>query len=146
MARELWILGAGGLARETQQLVRILTEYEDWGVRLIDRNEEDESLSSVASLTTAPELVLGVGFPHVREQIWKRWQRTPCGWPTLTHPLADVGDSTVVGDGSMICSGVVTTCDIVIGQGVLLNWNVTVGHDATIGDHCVVNPLSSISG
>lgn len=129
------IIGDGGLAREMQQLVRVI------------HGESAELLSPKAEAATTywGRTVIGLGHASIRLAVFTRL-REIADFQTLVHPRADVGDTTSIGPGAVITSGVVTTTDVMIGAGVLLNWNVTVGHDAVIGACSVVNPGASISG
>ena len=129
------IVGDGGLAREMRQLVQVVL------------GESCELLSPAAEAATTEwgKTVLGLGHANVRLAVYARLQGV-ADFQTIIHPGADVGDTTVIGHGSVITSGVVTTTDVVIGDGVLLNLNVTVGHDSVLGDCCVVNPGATISG
>jgi sugar O-acyltransferase (sialic acid O-acetyltransferase NeuD family) len=111
--------------------------------------EEEAALRGAASDGFSGSLLLGIGRADGRLTARRRWSRTAAAgawWPTLVHPRADVGDSTCLGEGCVVTSGVVTTTDVVIGAGSLLNWNVSVGHDAFIGECCVINPGATISG
>ena len=129
------IVGDGGLAREMRQLVQVVLGE---GCELLSPEAE-------AATTEWGKTVLGLGHANARLAVYTKL-RGMADFPTLIHPGSDVGDTTLIGQGSVITSGVVTTTDIVIGNGVLLNLNVTVGHDSILGDCCVVNPGATISG
>lgn len=129
------IVGDGGLAREMRQLVRVIH----------GENAELLSPEAEAATTNWGRTVLGLGHANTRLAVFSRLCKV-ADFQTLIHPRADVGDTTSIGKGAVITSGVVTTTDVVVGAGTLLNWNVTVGHDAVIGECCVINPGASISG
>lgn len=147
MPGRLLIVGAGGLAREMRQLAMAAGVAKTAPIWLVDHAEEDQALDLVSSADFKGQIVLGLGHPDERLRAWRKWRlATINGWVSLVHPRADVGDSTRIGVGATIASGVVTTCDIVLADGVLLNYNVTVGHDVTIGACSVINPGATISG
>lgn len=148
MTPRLLIVGAGGLAREMAQLGRALglgTPDNTW---LIDRHDEDAAIAVAVGRGFTGKAILAVGSATARHAAWRQWRtHTPNDlWPALVHPLADVGDTTTLGAGSVVTSGVITTSDVRIGEGVLLNLQVTVGHEAVIGDCCVINPSATLSG
>lgn len=129
------IIGDGGLAREMRQLVDVVL------------GEDAELLSPEAEAATTEwgRAVLGLGHASVRLKVYSRL-RNLADFQTIVHPAADVGNTTIVGRGSVLTSGVVTTTNVFIGNGVLLNLNSTVGHDAVLGECCVVNPGATVSG
>ncbi len=65
---------------------------------------------------------------------------------SLIDPAAVIGDTCRIGNGSIICAGVVMTVDAVVGKGCIINLNCTVGHDAVVGDFCAFHPGCNISG
>lgn len=142
----LFILGAGGLAREIAQLVRTCdtsTGRPPRAIRLVTREEESRTLAGGGA-----RLVLGVGDARLRCRLLR--DLTTRGYAdnfeTFVHPRADVGDSVSLGSGVILTSGVVATVDIAIARSAYLNLNVTIGHDCVIGEACVVNPGATLSG
>ena len=133
-----YIIGASGLAREMSQLARVVVPQWHGDLVLCDADQE-------ASIPEGAPTVMAIGHAGIRGRVFTRL-REKVTFLTLVHPRADVGDTTTVGEGTIITSGVVTTTDVTIGRGVLLNGNCTVGHDASVGDFCVLNPGVAISG
>ena len=129
------VVGAGGLAREMAQLVRVVLDQD---AILTDLPDEPE-------IASGTRLVLGLGQPAPRLNAYRRHQDR-CDFLTLVHPNADIGDSTELGSGVVVTSGVITTTDVYVGDGTLLNLNSTIGHDVVLGECCVVNPGASVSG
>ena len=129
------IVGDAGLAREMVQLVRVV----------FDETAVTTSIDQEYEIKAWGRAVLGLGRPVDRLAAFNRL-RGRATFPTLVHPQADVGDTTRLGQGVVVTSGVVTTTDVMVGAGTLLNWNVTIGHDVQLGDCCVINPGASISG
>ena len=153
------VLGSGGLAREMRQLLgQVDPEIAfrgfviETGQREPEASEivvagDDAWLSQQAGTTDSPMVVLGSGFPAVRLKMRRMVRSVRLSGLSLVHPSAVVDrDEVALGEGVVICAGVVTTCDVVIGDGALVNWNVTVGHDVRIGCCSVVNPGAHVSG
>ena len=153
------VLGSGGLAREMRQLLGQV----DGGIAfvgfVVETGESDPDppgvvvagddawLAQQAGRSDSPMVILGSGFPMVRWNMLRKVRSERLSVLSLVHPSAVIDrDEVALGEGVVICAGVVTTCDIVIGDGALLNWNVTVGHDARIGCCSVINPGAHISG
>lgn len=140
-----WVLGGGGQARETADLVRVcgqdLTGRPLTFAGLV--GPEDEA----ALLERAGALVLGLGFPGPRAAAFARF-RAAVGldFPTLVHPRADVGRSCTLAAGVVVSSGCVVTTDVRLGAGTVLNPRSGVGHDSVLGECCVLNPGANVSG
>ena len=153
------VLGSGGLAREMRQLLGQAAagiEFEGFVIEA-GQNEPDSSgilvagddawLAQQGGRTDSPMVILGSGFPAVRLKMLRGVRSKRLSILSLVHPSAVVDrEEVALGEGVVLCAGVVTTCDVVIGDGALLNWNVTVGHDARIGCCSVINPGAHISG
>jgi sugar O-acyltransferase (sialic acid O-acetyltransferase NeuD family) len=140
------VLGAGGLAREVVQLIRRVDSASGRArgdITLVDHSGQEAALELRPS-----QLVIGLGQARQRLTVLREVEAASrtSDLLTLVHPRADVGDSTVLGAGAIITSGVVTTVDVSIGAACLLNLNVTVGHETVLGEACVVNPGATISG
>lgn len=145
MSVDVWVLGAGGQAREAEQLLRATgQDTEGRRLRFIGLVDEDDEAELVGR---SGALVLGVGTPSLRHRLMSRFlAQERFIFPTLVHPRADVGDAAVLAAGVVVASGCVVTTDVQIGQGTALNPRVGVGHDSRLGRCCVVNPGANISG
>jgi sugar O-acyltransferase (sialic acid O-acetyltransferase NeuD family) len=131
------VLGGGGQARETADLIRALGGRYEFG-GFVDRDGED-------ALAPDSALALGLGFPGVRAAVFEKF-RARHDFPALVHPRADVGGGTELGAGVVISSGCVVTTDVRIGAGTLVNPRTGIGHDAVLGECCVLNHGVNISG
>jgi sugar O-acyltransferase (sialic acid O-acetyltransferase NeuD family) len=142
-ALPVWVLGDGGQARETAELIR--TAGQDASGRalafagLVGPEGEDALLEADGAL------VLGLGFPGARAAAFTRFRPVE-RFPTLVHPRADVGESCTLAEGVVVSAGCVVTTDVRLGAGTLLNPRSGVGHDSVLGECCVVNPGANISG
>lgn len=161
MPAELVILGTGGLAKETAQLARrIDPSAHRWG-RIVYASHDPAALGrtlpygdvglhddQLAEPGIGPDVAIGIGHPALRQSLAAGLSRhTHLCFPNLCHPGVEVDPDWVsLGQGNIVTTGVVMTCDIVVGHFNLLNWNVTVGHDCRIGSFNVINPGASISG
>jgi sugar O-acyltransferase (sialic acid O-acetyltransferase NeuD family) len=141
----IWVLGAGGQARETQALIQAIgrdrdgREFDVQG--LVDADGEADLASQHGALA------LGLGFPEVRDAVLTRFAAGGrFELPALVHPRADVDDSCRLGAGVVVSSGCVVTTDVRLGSGTLLNPRSGIGHDSDLGRCCVVNPGANISG
>lgn len=141
----IWVLGTGGQARETLDLLRAIgTDPAGRTLELrglVDRAGEDELLGRSGAVA------LGLGFPGPRAAVLARFEASPAHeLPVLVHPRAEVGSGCDLGPGVVVSAGCVVTTDVRLGAGTLLNPRSGVGHDSVLGRCCVLNPGANISG
>lgn len=89
---------------------------------------------------------MGVGNPTTRRLISARFSDVNNTPGLAIHPSVTVGSLSMVGAGSVICSGAQISTNVLMGRHVHINPNATVGHDSVLGDFVSVNPGSIISG
>ena len=152
MSEAVAIFGTGGFAREVACVLHDLGR----GDRIVAFHEPDEVFEArgLLGVPVQPQsafdpsrhrAVIGIGNPKIREKVARELPRETI-FETLVHPTAVMSQWVDVGVGSVICAGVVLTCQIEIGMHCHLNLNTTVGHDCTFGDFCTVAPGTNISG
>lgn len=155
------IIGAGGMGREVRDwfLQWAAVQGEQWRFRgFVDDGTPDEArlarldarhLGGIDDLSEHSDAMfyVGVGSPATRAKLAQAatGQGLRAG-PPLLHPTAVVGSDVVLGDGTVVCPGVLMTTNLRIGEHVLLNIGCTVGHDTVIEDFATVNPGATISG
>ena len=151
----IYIIGAGGFAKEVYSLLKDFGIYEITG--FIDVNPNSDSLT--IGNDTIPiidediflsdyknvSVCIGTGYPNVIKKIIKKYQNFI--FPNIIHP-SFIGnkDSISMGYGNIITAGVIFTTDIKIGNFNVFNLGCTVGHDCKILDGNVFNPKTNISG
>jgi sugar O-acyltransferase (sialic acid O-acetyltransferase NeuD family) len=90
--------------------------------------------------------IIGIGSPETKRRLAERLRTVVSGFPILRHPRAIVGRYVDIGEGSVLCPGVILTTDIRIGRFVTLNFDLTVGHDSDVGDYVTLAPGVHVSG
>lgn len=164
MPERIILIGSGGFGREALDVIEAINESSEvvrWNVGgVIDDAPSDRNLErlhdrgyghlgSVAhAVATLPasKYVIGVGSPTVRSRLASSLNRA--GWEpaVLVHPSARLGSRVVLGNGTVICSGVQLSTNSRLGEHVHLNPSSVVGHDAHLDDFVSVNPGAIISG
>lgn len=158
-ATRLAIWGTGGFAREVLQIAEdCRAEGEAIEVAgFLDGNpdvhgttvHEYPVLGDQRWLASHPDvsLVIGVGNPVFKHRILASVRDVGHErFATLRHPRSWIGRRVSLGEGSIICAGVMVTTDVEIGNHVILNLNATVGHDAVLEDLSTVAPGVNVSG
>jgi sugar O-acyltransferase (sialic acid O-acetyltransferase NeuD family) len=156
--KRLVIVGAGGFAREVLSYALAHpacgTEWQPAG--FLDDNPGALTgfdtpvglLGSIRDHRPAPDelFVNGLGLPEAKRRCVEALKARGATFISLVHPSALIGASTEVGEGTVICPGVVLTCDIRLGVFNVLNCLSTVGHDAVIGDWTTLSGHCDITG
>ncbi len=157
MNRHLYILGAGGLAKELGAYVKHINSdfmlagfFDDIKTGVVNNlGAILGSIQQVNDLETGNNLLLGVGLPSQKSQILSRIQNSKTfNFPYFIQPNVFIADQWTVkiGKGSVIGAGSSLTTLIDIGNHVLINLNCTIGHDVKIGNYSSIMPGAHISG
>ncbi len=140
------MIGAGGLGRETVEVVRACNEIEPrWnllgflddglpagssigGVRVLGPTSEIDRLpdAKVALCTARPDHYWS------RKQLVSSLSLPPSRYATIIHPSASIGSSVRVGAGCILLAGAVVTADVEIGPHVAVMPNCVLTHDDRI--------------
>jgi len=157
--KKIAVYGAGGFGREVQMLIEQINDVgKEWEfIGFFDDGIEKEvindakllgNLNSINSWEEELFLVLAIANPATKKKIIKSISNHLIKYPVLIHPGVYIGNRKFVsiGEGTIICGGVIITVNIEIGKHVILNLSCTVGHDTTIGDFSSFMPTVNISG
>jgi len=156
--KNIVILGAGGFGREVHAwLLHHAEACGEVNIKgFLDDNAEAlsgiEGMPSVIGgmrdydLVSDDLLLCALGSPRAKLEIYEYWKSHGASFMTLIHPTAVVGQRVVIGEGSVLCPGVIVTSDISIGKMVTLNAAATVGHDVVIGDGCTLSGHADVTG
>jgi sugar O-acyltransferase (sialic acid O-acetyltransferase NeuD family) len=156
---DLFIVGAGGHAREVAQLVdainRVQPTYTLCG--FVERDSSAIGRRSRGHVVVASDsdflgrhaaAAMGLGFPQaIRRVAALAAEARGLQWPNLVHPSAIWQPEMVTfGKGNVVCAGVILTTDVRLGSFTLINRSANISHDVEIGDWSVVNPGAQLSG
>jgi sugar O-acyltransferase (sialic acid O-acetyltransferase NeuD family) len=161
--KRIVIVGAGGMAREVKAMIcdinRIKPVWEFAGyvvtnvTMLGDRDSREEVVGDYEWLrensNRVDAVTIGIGTPIVRLRVSRQIQDVlpETEFPALVHPTANLDFETArIGNGVLICSGVIGTVNITLDAFALCNFGCTLGHEAQIGKGSVINPGANISG
>jgi sugar O-acyltransferase (sialic acid O-acetyltransferase NeuD family) len=149
--KNIYILGAGGMAREAYQIYRDLKQANMIGGFVI--NTKMENQTSIYGIDVKDEkiftddclLIGGIGTPKRKKWI-SELEKKGNKFDTLVHPATVMGMNVKIGSGSIICANVVLTCDISIGRHTIINVGSYIHHDCKIGNFVTVGPGTTIAG
>ena len=145
----LLIVGAGGLGRETAELVTAINQQRpSWD--LLGFLDDDPELRGsavagvpvVGSVDAAAEhadaqVVVATASPadyFSRKRLVRRLGVPADRFATLVHPTAVLPPSCTLGPGTTVLAGVVATTSVELGAHVVLMPGVILTHDDVVGD------------
>ena len=158
--KDIAVFGVGGFGREVLTLIQninnVTPTYNILGF-FDDGHEKGETVNGYPVLGKIEELnkwptpiciAVSIGSPITRKKIVEEIHNDNVSFPTLIHPSVIIGDSNFVkiGQGCLICAGVILTTNITIKDFVILNLQCTIGHDVVINDYAAFMPSCNISG
>ena len=154
--KRVFILGAGGFARETLDVYIDLGREKDvLGFLEEDCKREGEMLNgkpihnisylSQFSKENKPLIIAAIGSTK-RKRLIEKLKDDDHQFDTVIHPSTIYSRWVEIGEGSIVTAGVIITCQVDIGSHVILNLGVRVGHDVKIGDYVTISPGSEIMG
>ncbi len=157
--QDIVIVGVGGLGREIAEWIedindvhptfRILGFLDDDATKHGTKRHDLPVLGDcdwLAERSRTVATAIGVGNPAPKRRVVDRLRAHSAGFPPIIHPSAIIGRYVEVGEGTVICPGVIATTDIRLGAFVTLNFDLTIGHDAIVEDLVTLSPGVHISG
>lgn len=102
----------------------------------------------VASLGNIPHdaVIVAVGDNAARAALFRRLRASGAAIVSAVHPAAVLAPDVSLGDGVMICAGVVVNAASAIADNVILNTGSTVDHHNEIGAHAHIAPGVHLGG
>ncbi len=152
---ELFILGAGGMAKEAYYFIQTLGRYHIRGfvdvkrgpaIRMGDQAIEVFGEADLVPFAGQASLAIGVGNPPVIRKLAEKFS-AHFNFPNLIHKSV-IGNFSDIqwGKGNLVLANCVFTTSIKVGSFNIFNLNCMVSHDVQIGDYNVINPSVNISG
>jgi sugar O-acyltransferase (sialic acid O-acetyltransferase NeuD family) len=157
--QDIVIVGVGGLGREIAEWIEDINETRPT-YRLLGFLDDDSTkhgsirhdlpvlggLDWLTERSRSVSTVVGIGNPAPKRRVVERLRAHSAGFPSIIHPNAVIGRYVSLGDGCVVCPGVIITTDVRVGSFVTFNFDLTVGHDSEIDDYVTLAPGVHISG
>ncbi|GAA3793153.1 acetyltransferase [Sphaerisporangium flaviroseum] len=157
----LLIVGAGGFARETAQLVHAINDvsptWELLGHLDDDPAKHGTAVDGVPVLAGSGEavrrenaqVVVCTGSPRdyaSRARIVARLALPPERYATLVHPSVSLSRSSSIGPGSVVLAQAVLTAAVTVGAHVSVMPHVTLTHDDVVADFATLAAGARLAG
>jgi sugar O-acyltransferase (sialic acid O-acetyltransferase NeuD family) len=150
----VWIVGAGGFARETLNVYRDAGREAEVAGFLEEHSAREGALvngkpvrdwSLVRTLPAGTRLIAAIGSP-ARGRLLDEAAGLGLAFDTVVHPTARTSPWVEIREGCVICANCILTTQITVGPHAILNLACTVGHDTTIGRLVTLSPGVHVSG
>lgn len=155
--KEIIIIGAGGVGRETAMLIEQINKVgPQWKLLgFVDDNEtlhgtfvnHYKVLGNIQSLQDYKNIyaICSISDTKIKKKILGDIPRE-VEFATLIHPSVIMGPECRIGKGVLLQANCVITTNVTIGDHVQVNPQCGIGHDSTIHDYCSLYWNVSISG
>lgn len=87
-----------------------------------------------------------VGYPKVRNSVYKKTLEIGFSFPNLIHPTAVIADTVEMGEGSLFAAQCVVNADAKIGTLCIVNTLAVIEHEVNIGDGVHIAPHATVLG
>ena len=162
LLKNLVFFGAGGLARETVQLINDINDrtptYRLLGFVVEEKYYKKNAMVGGYPVLGTEEWLLDnkedvccnctIGTPSAKARIQRSLESQGVMFETLISPRTIIRERSTIGRGCLIpgAMGTIISVDCFIGDGVFLNGTVTLGHDVSVGDYSCVFSGTKITG
>lgn len=155
MAKRIVIAGAGGFGRGVHSWITTspghLKEHNIKDVVFIDdglSSPDTPVFSSIEAYEPLEndEVLCAIGNPKIRRDLTDSLTGRGSRFHTFVDDRAVLGSGVTVGEGTIICPGVVVSADASIGEHVHINFNCSIGHDVRLGAFATLSPSVNIMG
>lgn len=157
--KDLYIIGSGGFSKQVIEIVEEVNKSEKkYNLKgIIDDDKDSEGKKILGykvvgntnylhqlSLKKEINAVIAIGEGKTREKIYNSLPNIK--WINLIHPKSIISKYISIGEGNIICGGVVINPECKIGNHVNLNIGSTLGHDVRLSDFTTIMPGANLSG
>jgi sugar O-acyltransferase (sialic acid O-acetyltransferase NeuD family) len=150
---KVWIIGAGGFARETLNVYRdarrggevagFLEEHAQPGRTVNGKPVRD--WTALRQLPRNARLIGAIGIP-ARGRLLDEAAAAGFRFDTAIHPSVNRSKWVEIAEGCIVCANCILTTQISVGPHTILNLACTVGHDTSIGRLVTLSPGVHVSG
>lgn len=144
----LCIYGAGGMGRETLDIIRSSSLHETYTdlIFVTSSGQEEAPIPVICerNLRAGDAVVIALGDGLARVSVSQRLRDVT--YPVIISKSALVSAFSAVGPGTVICPFASVSIDCIIGSYVIINCHAQVSHDCHIGDFVTISPHVSCNG
>lgn len=160
MLKDIVIIGAGGVGRETALIIEDINNInKEWNlIGFVDDNDNIQNtkindydvvgkLDYLLNYEKEVYVVCAIANYNVKKSIVNKLKSNEnIRFATLIHPSTILNRTVEVGEGCIIYQNVMITTNVTIGNHVIVSPKAGVGHDTVVKDYCNLLWNVNISG
>lgn len=160
MLKDVVIIGAGGVGRETALIIEDINEVnKEWSLLgFVDDNAHIQgsningydvlgNLEFLENYNKEVYVVCAIANYKIKKNIIERLKKNSnIKYATLIHPSTNINGTVEIGEGCIVYQNVVLTANIRIGDHVIISPRCGIGHDARVENYCSLLWNVSVSG
>lgn len=148
---EVFILGAGGLAREIDSWISndeksnlVVKGFFDDNLNSLDDYILDKDILGNLEFLDKGNYILGIMNCEFKEDFINK--NSDINLVSYIHSSVKLGSRSSIGKGVVLFPNVIVSCDVKIGTGTFINIGSQIGHDVTIGNNVSIMPSVNLGG
>ena len=87
-----------------------------------------------------------IGNPLVKKKAYDKLAKKSVKFFTYTHSSCYIAKSAKIGQGVILCAGVIVNSRAIVFDNVAINVYSSIGHDSHVGSHSVISPFVALNG
>ena len=148
--KKISILGFGGHGRVLHDIATIIgydvIEFYDDNKKDIEKQVVGDSNDLLSNVETGNNLVFGIGDNISRSIKVNEFLNKDFTFPSIIHPMTYIADDVQIGEGVVICAGVIIQTGCVINDFSIINTGATIDHDCILGSFSHICPGTHLAG
>ncbi|MCU7548484.1 acetyltransferase [Chitinophagaceae bacterium LB-8] len=140
----MYLYGASGHAKVIIEILECL------GITIDGLFDDNVNINNLLGYQVKPyeheavsSLIISIGNNAIRKKIAGLLNvKYGCAF----HPSTNISRRSVIGDGTVVMSGVSINADVQIGKHCIINTNASVDHDCILGDFVHISPNAALCG
>ena len=159
MLKDIIIIGAGGVGRETALIIEGINEVnKEWNLLgFVDDGKKVEqiingyrvlgNLQYLKEYSKEVYVVCAIANYKIKKSIIDKLKENKnIKFATLIHPSTKLNNTVSIGEGCIIYQNVIATANITIGDHVIISPKTGIGHDSVVENYCSLLWNVNISG
>ena len=159
MLKDIIIIGAGGVGRETALIIEDINEVnKEWNLLgFVDDGKEVEqiingyrvlgNLQYLKEYSKEVYVVCAIANYKIKKSIIDKLKENKnIKFATLIHPSTKLNNTVSIGEGCIIYQNVIATANITIGDHVIISPKTGIGHDSVVENYCSLLWNVNVSG
>jgi len=100
----------------------------------------------LASINEFSGVAIAIGNNTIRLEKLNLLRDQGVNLPAIIHPKAVISRYAKIGEGSVVCAGVIVNADTQVGAGAILNTGCSIDHDCILAEAVHISPGARLAG